>query len=117
MKSRSPGQADLFYKAAMDTGRQLRDAGKERLSERNQIWLARARATMVDVIRQKGECSSDDCWELCPPPIATHPSVMGCLFDDRRFVRIGDRLSKRPSAHARRISVYELKDEPNAGRD
>ena len=113
---RKPVQIDMFRKEEMDTGRKLRDRAKERLASNNSEWLDRARATMIVVIREKGECSSDDCWALCPPPADTHPSVMGCLFDDRRFIRIGDRLSTRPSARARRISTYELKDEPNAGR-
>ena len=71
---------------------------------------------MVQVIEKMGECSSDDCWRLCPPPEDAHPSLMGCLFDDSRFVRVGDRLSTRPSAHSRRIGVYELRGERDANR-
>lgn len=115
-KRRGPVQIDMFAQRTQDDGRRARDDAKKRLASQNEEWLDRARATMVTVIRDKGECSSDDCWKLCPPPADTHPSVMGCLFDDRRFLRIGDRLTSRPEGRARRISTYELKDEPDAGR-
>lgn len=112
-----PRQLDMFAKATQDEGRRRRDQAKARLADNNSDWLHRARERMVQVIRDKGECSSDDCWAFCPPPADAHPSVMGCLFDDRRFIRTGSVLTKRPEGRARRISVYELKDEPNAGID
>lgn len=109
---RSAVQIDLFYRrpTAAD-GLAARDTAKNRLATENQEWLDRARSHMVAVIKEKGFCSSDDCWERCPPPEGAHPSVMGCLFDDRRFYRTGDLLSKRPSARGRRISIYELRGE------
>jgi hypothetical protein len=108
-------QMDMFHvRPTMADGIRARDQAKRRLSTENQEWLDRARSHMAVTIREKGFCSSDDCWERCPPPESAHPSVMGCLFDDRRFVRVGDRLSTRPSARGRRISTYELKGEINA---
>ena len=107
-------QYDMFHvRRTTADGLKARDQAKSRLATENQEWLDRARSHMATVIREKGFCSSDDCWERCPPPKTAHPSLMGCLFDDRRFVRTGDRLSTRPSARGRRISTYELKDEIN----
>lgn len=105
-------QLDMFATRPVerDRGAELRDQAKRKLSSENEEWLDRARLVMVGVIKDRGTCSSDDCWRLCPPPSHAHPSVMGCLFDDRRFVRSGDKLSDRPSAHRRRISLYELSD-------
>lgn len=114
---RKMAQLDMFYRRQTTAdGLRARDAAKSRLATENQEWLDRARSHMVETIREKGFCSSDDCWEKCPPPEGAHPSVMGCLFDDRRFVRVGDRLSTRPSARGRRISTYELKDEIDGHR-
>ena len=53
---------------------------------------------------------SDDVWLLCPPPADVHPSVMGPIFRGGLFVRVGYRASSRPSAHARVISTYRLKE-------
>lgn len=113
-----PQQIDMFRQAEQRDGREgrrLRDEAKSKLALRNSDWLDRAREKMVEVILIKGFCSSDDCWEHCPPPPDSHPSVMGCLFDDRRFVRIGDKLSDRASARSRRISTYELHDMKEMG--
>jgi hypothetical protein len=103
-----PVQESLF---GIGLGRELQREAKTRMASRNQAWLDEARATMVLVVREKGFCSSDDCWERCPPPKEAHPSLMGCLFDSPLFVRTGDMHSKRPQARARRISTYELKEE------
>lgn len=103
-------QIDMFHQRTMEDGRREARHAKDRMATQNEEWLDRARSMMVSVIMKKGWCSSDDCWDICPPPADAHPSVMGCLFDDRRFVRIGDMLSKRPSARGRRISTYELKE-------
>lgn len=104
-------QMDMFAtRPTAADGKAARDKAKQRMATQNEEWLDRARSIMVEVIREKGSCSSDDCWRLCPPPASAHPSLMGCLFDDRRFVRIGDRLSERASARSRRISTYELRN-------
>lgn len=103
-----PAQLDMFAVRTQADGRRERDAAKRRMATANEEWLDRAREAMVTVIKEKGFCSSDDCWEKCPPPADAHPSLMGCLFDDRRFIRVGDKLSTRASARSRRISTYEL---------
>ena len=91
-------------------GQRRRDLGLERVTERNDTWIAAARETMVALARQQTTVTSDDVWKYCPPPSDAHPSVMGGIFKDDRFFRTGTRQSKRPSAHARWISEYELKE-------
>jgi hypothetical protein len=53
---------------------------------------------------------SDDVWLLCPPPADVHPSVMGPVFRGGLFVQTGWKASMRPSAHARVIRTYRLKE-------
>lgn len=106
-------QTDLFRHTptAAEIGRQKHAAAMERFEGLHGAWLAKARATMEQVIRETGSCSSDDCWALCPPPADAHPSLMGALFKDSRFLRISAKKSQRESANGRWISVYELKGE------
>lgn len=108
-------QPDLFRKAP--NGEQLRDEALEGFEQRESRWLARARARMVELVWERrklfgglANVSSDDVWKFCPPPADCHPSVMGPVFRGGLFVKVGYRASKRPSAHARMISIYILKE-------
>lgn len=107
-------QPDLFRQPK--SGAELRDEalGRFTLEERN--WFVRARKRMVELYHERGgfergaEVCSDDVWALCPPPADRHPSIMGPVFHGGMWIRTGYRASKRPSAHARVISVYTLKE-------
>lgn len=110
---RGPTQADLFRHgpSQAELGRQKHEAAMRRFEGAYSDWLDQARATMEEVIRKNGNCTSDDCWALCPPPADAHPSLMGALFRDDRFLRVSAKKSERASANGRWISVYELKGE------
>lgn len=105
---------DLFRKP--DSGPVLKDRALKQFELRESNWLARARQRMADLYRERrrfaDDCvvCSDDVWLLCPPPADVHPSVMGPIFQGGMFVRTGYRASTRPSAHARVISTYRLKE-------
>ena len=107
-------QPDLFRKPP--SGVQLRDEALLRFEEGERDWIDRARRRMVELYRERrrfdDDClvCSDDVWLLCPPPADVHPSVMGPIFRGGLFVRVGYRASSRPSAHARVISTYRLKE-------
>jgi hypothetical protein len=108
-------QPDLFRKTP--TGQQLKAEALDSFEHHESNWMARARARMVALFEDRrelfgkyAEVSSDDVWDLCPPPADCHPSVMGPVFRGGLFVKTGWRASKRPSAHARMISTYRLKE-------
>jgi hypothetical protein len=108
-------QPDLFR--TEPTGTALRDEALGRFEERERSWIRRARQRMVELILERRRAGhidhdicSDDVWDLCPPPADCHPSVMGPVFRGGLFVKVGWRASKRPSAHARMVSTYRLKE-------
>jgi hypothetical protein len=110
-----PAQLDMFGAAPRkpteaEIAQQKLDQAMKRFETQHAVWLKLAREKMVEVIKDRGSCSSDDCWRLCPPPDDAHPSVMGALFKDPRFLRISAMRSNRESANRRWISVYELKE-------
>ena len=112
-------QSDLFkhVPTQAEIGRQLKEQALDCIETAWSDWLAKARDTMAKVCLEKGQCTSDDCWELCPPPADAHHNIMGCLFRDRRFVRVSATQTKRASGRARWISVYELVREPSQERE
>ena len=108
-------QPDLFKRPA--TGVELRDEVLDRFKNEERSWIERARKRMIDHAMVQSalagypvEVCSDDVWDLCPPPVDRHPSIMGPVFHGGMWIRTGYRASKRPSAHARVISVYTLKE-------
>ena len=111
-----PDQQDLFWKGR--SGAELRDHALKKFEEREQSWLQRARARMVELLIDSPgyTVSSDNVWALCPPPVDAHPSCMGTIFKDRRFEAVGWVASTRPSAHARVIRTYVLRGDDH-GRD
>ena len=110
-----PHHPDLFRKP--ESGEAIKQRELGRFEERESRWMARARQRMVELYHDRrrlfGELAcvcSDDVWDLCPPPADVHPSVMGPVFRGGLFVQAGWRASQRPSAHARVIRTYRLKE-------
>lgn len=103
-------QPDLFRKP--ESGQAIKQRELERWQENESRWIARARAAMLELCldRNGQPVSSDDVWDLCPPPADCHPSVMGPVFRGGLFQKVGWKASKRPSAHARMISIYTIKE-------
>lgn len=103
-------QTDLFRKGP--SGQQLKDRALKRFEELEQAWLATARVRMLELLQDGAvEVSADDVWRFCPPPADCHPSVMGPIFRCGLFRQAGWKASTRPSAHARTIRTYVLKEE------
>lgn len=98
---------DLFSAA---TARQRRDAGMDLAAGREnaQAWLLKARDCAYVMAVMGREVSADDVLSWCPRPSDVHPNATGSIFRDKRFKLIGYRTSKKVSAHARRIGIYEL---------
>jgi hypothetical protein len=107
-------QPDLFRRGP--SGAALKKAALDGFKQREPTWIDRARERMVELWRERRRfndlavVTSDDVWLLCPPPADVHPSVMGPVFHGGMFVRVGYQASTRPSAHARVISMYRLKE-------
>ncbi len=72
-------------------------------------WMAEAREKAVSHARDHGSVTSDDIYALAPMPPWIHHNAMGAVFRDKRLKIDGYVMSKRPSAHARRIAVYALR--------
>lgn len=98
-------QTDFFK-----SGEELKKEAMERIAGNYPEYLKEARAVAKAFARDYGSVSSDEVWARCPPPGWAHVNVMGAVFKDRDFIRLGYRPSKRPSAHARVIAYYKLRE-------
>ena len=73
-------------------------------------WIEKARKAARDLASVRGEISSDDIWDIAPPPAGADPRVLGVIFSDRtlwektRYVK-----SERKVNHGRPIAVWRLR--------
>lgn len=116
-------QNDLFRQTVGPSGEQLKKEAFQKLDSKHGRWIHWAREQVYQLLVKRTAdheafpltaplptVTSDDIWDRWPPPADAHPSVMGPVFSDRRFLREGYQKSKRPSAHSRVISVYVLSE-------
>ena len=90
-------------------GLQRRDAALKLLERSRSEWLFDARNTAAMVCRLYGRVTADDIRRRCPIPDGWDPRVVGAVFNDRRFIKVGYRATGRPEAHARPIAVFEFR--------
>jgi hypothetical protein len=95
----------------MNEGIKRRDAGLERVSRGFGWWVAEARERAIKFARRHGDVCSDDVHNIYPLPEGAHPSLMGMVFRDNRFKRVAYTPSKRPTAHARIIRLYKVREQ------
>lgn len=62
-------------------------------NETNAGYVDAARSLAIQIIKERGEVSSDDIRKAMPVPEKLNPSILGLVFRDGRFVSIG--LKKR----------------------
>ncbi len=74
------------------------------------LWLAQARQAAAAIAREKGSVTIDDVRALCPPPDTADPRILGRVFHDERFARIGFRNSARRACHGRPIGIFCLRN-------
>lgn len=73
-------------------------------------WIERARKAARDLAAVRGEISSDDIWDVAPPPAGVDPRVLGAIFSDKtmwertRYVK-----SERKVNHGRPIACWKLR--------
>lgn len=85
------------------------DAIKPRQEYDYSEWLERANAaiTLLSKERDTGIVTSDDVWDICPPPDGVDARVMGALWRPRdRWVKVGYVTSRRAINHKRTIAQW-----------
>jgi len=91
-------------------GRDLRDAGIARVSIGREEWIAKARGTAVAIARRAGQVTINDVREFIELPDDYHPNTWGAVLRGDAFEPIGFCQATHPSAHARVVRVYKLKE-------
>lgn len=95
-------------------GEARRDSALNLLRVRRADLIRACSAAALRVAIDRGEVCADDVRALVPIPAGISPKLVGCVFRDLADAgilrRIGFRNSKRPTAHARPLSVWHLAD-------
>ncbi len=92
-------------------GRDLRDAGIARVSIGREEWIAKARGTAVAIARRAGQVTINDVRKFIELPDDYHPNTWGAVLRGDAFEPIGFCQATHPSAHARVVRVYKLKEQ------
>ena len=91
-------------------GRDLRDAGIARVSIGREEWIAKARSTAVAIAQRAGQVTINDVRKFIELPDDYHPNTWGAVLRGDAFEPIGFCQATHPSAHARVVRVYKLKE-------
>ena len=91
-------------------GQELRDAGINRVSLGREDWIAKARDMAWWIAKQSGQVSINDIRGVIDLPDDYHPSTWGAVFKSKDFEAVGYCQATHPSAHARVVRVYKLKE-------
>ena len=92
-------------------GRDLRDAGVARVSIGREEWIAKARGTAIAIARRAGQVTINDVRKFIELPDNYHPNTWGAVLRGDAFEPIGFCQATHPSAHARVVRVYKLKEQ------
>jgi hypothetical protein len=92
-------------------GRKLRDAGIARVSIGREEWIAKARGTAVAIAQRAGQVTINDVRKFIELPDDYHPNTWGAVLRGDAFEPIGFCQATHPSAHARVVRVYKLKEQ------
>lgn len=91
------------------TGFDLRDESLDLLERTRSDWISRARIVAHNIILRKGCVTADDLREVWPVPDAWDARVVGAVFRDRRFLKVGYTATERVTSHSRPIAVFRLR--------
>ncbi len=97
-------------------GEQKKEEGRNRVEAANEEWLDWMRYHAREIARWTGSVTTDDLHEIADSfkRQPTHPNAWGCVFRNKKtWKRTDYRPSKRPDAHYRLISVWELQEMTN----
>ena len=91
-------------------GRAIKERQLDIFEMRDHEFLERCRSLAAMVCRERGQVSINDVRQFIEVPPGVHPSVLGAVFRDKRFTKVGLTEASHPQAHARVIRVYKLKE-------
>lgn len=77
-------------------------------------WLAKARLVALQLVRERGQITSDDVREKCPIPAGVDPRCIGPLFRDPMWELVKYVRSTRKICHHHPIGLWQLKAEYRA---
>ena len=92
-------------------GRNLRDAGIAAVSIGREDWIAKARDMAIWIAKQSGQVTINDVRQLIELPEDFHHNTWGAVLSGDAFEPIGYCQATHPSAHARVVRVYKLKEQ------
>ncbi len=92
-------------------GRDLRDAGIAAVSIGREDWIAKARDMAIWIAKQSGKVTINDVRQLIELPDDFHHNTWGAVLRGDAFEPIGYCQATHPSAHARVVRVYKLKEQ------
>ena len=92
-------------------GHDLRDAGIARVSIGREECIAKARSTAVAIARRAGQVTINDVRKFIELPDDYYPNTWGAVLRGDAFEPIGFCQATHPSAHARVVRVYKLKEQ------
>jgi hypothetical protein len=92
-------------------GSDLRDVGIARVSIGREEWIAKARSTAVAIAQRAGQVTINDVRKFIELPDDYHPNTWGAVLRGDAFEPIGFCQATHPSAHARVVRVYKLKEQ------
>jgi len=94
---------------SLDGALKRRDLALDGLADKYPDFLALARHVAQGIAERQGEVTADDVREILAIPVDVHPNVMGSVFREPRWRRIGWRRSSQPQRHANRVGVWRLR--------
>lgn len=75
-------------------------------------FLARARSAAESLLADRPSgITVDDVREVCPPPETVDPRVMGAVFRQSQFEKVGYVGSRRTECHHRPVCIFKLKED------
>lgn len=92
-------------------GRDLRDAGLALVARGREDWLAYARSVAIEVAQATGQVTINEVRGRVNLPVDYHPNTWGAVFKSKDFEPVGFCQATHPSAHARVIRIYKLKNQ------
>lgn len=92
-------------------GCDLRDAGIAAVSIGREDWIAKARDMAIWIAKQSGKVTINDVRQLIDLPDDFHHNTWGAVLRGDAFEPIGYCQATHPSAHARVVRVYKLKEQ------
>ena len=92
-------------------GRELRDAGIAAVSIGREDWIAKARSLAVSIAKRSGQVTINDIRQFIDLPDDFHVNTWGAVLRGDAFEPIGYCQATHPSAHARVVRIYKLKEQ------